>query len=94
MMSSIGFLLINILTALVILLIGFFVAKYIKTIIHNLLKKYDETVSQFLANLAYVIFLVLVVVIALAELGVPISPITGVLTGAVFWNIYVFKNVI
>jgi small conductance mechanosensitive channel len=83
MMSSMIFLL-NIVIALTILLVGFFVAKYIKAIVYNILKKYDETASQFLASLVYAIFLVLVIVIALAVLGVPVSPITGVLTGIVF----------
>ncbi|AEE26945.1 mechanosensitive ion channel domain-containing protein [Francisella hispaniensis] len=76
--------LINLLVAVVILVIGFWVSKHIKSLVYGLLKEYDKTVSQFLASLVYTIFLVLVVVIALAKIGVPISPITGVLTGVVF----------
>ena len=82
MVSSIVFL-INIFTAFIILLVGFFVAKFIRTIVYNILKKYDETVSQFLSNLAYAIFIILILVVALAILGVPVSPIIGVLTGIV-----------
>ncbi|QIV95535.1 small conductance mechanosensitive channel [Allofrancisella inopinata] len=74
----------NAVVALVILVVGFFLSKYVKSLTYNLLKKYDNTVSQFLASLIYVIFLILVVVVALAKLGVPISPITGVLAGIVF----------
>jgi len=75
---------VNIVVALLILLIGFAASKYIRSFVYNMLKKYDSTVSQFLASLVYTVFLVLVVVIALAKLGVPISPITGMLTGIVF----------
>ncbi|AJC48610.1 mechanosensitive ion channel [Allofrancisella guangzhouensis] len=75
---------INLTVAFIILVVGFFLSKYTKSLTYNLLKRYDNTVSQFLASLVYVIFLVLVVVVALAKLGVPISPITGVLTGIVF----------
>ncbi|KEI35248.1 mechanosensitive ion channel family protein [Allofrancisella frigidaquae] len=74
----------NAVVALVILVAGLLLSKYVKSLTYNLLKKYDNTVSQFLASLIYVIFLILVVVVALAKLGVPISPITGVLTGIVF----------
>ncbi|ALB01258.1 mechanosensitive ion channel protein MscS [Francisella persica ATCC VR-331] len=75
---------VNLLVAVVILFVGLWVSKHIKSFVYGLLKKYDKTVSQFLASLVYTIFLVLVVVIAMAKLGVPISPITGVLTGIVF----------
>ncbi|MFV9973118.1 MAG: mechanosensitive ion channel domain-containing protein [Francisella endosymbiont of Hyalomma asiaticum] len=75
---------VNLLVAVVILVVGLWISKHIKSFVYSLLKEYDKTVSQFLASLVYTIFLVLVVVIALAKLGVPISPITGVLTGIVF----------
>lgn len=75
---------INAFVALLILLVGFGISRYIKSVVYNMLKGYDSTVSQFLASLVYVVFLVLVGVVALARLGIPISPITGVLTGIVF----------
>ncbi|MDE4965722.1 mechanosensitive ion channel protein MscS, partial [Francisella tularensis subsp. holarctica] len=75
---------INAIVAVVILVVGLWASKYIKSIVYSLLKEYDKTVSQFLDSLVYTIFLVLVVVIALAKLVVPISPVTGVLTGVVF----------
>ena len=79
-----GSFLMNILIAAIIWIAGFFASKYIRYLSYEFLKKYDSTLSQFLSNLIYVVFLVLVVVIALAKIGVPISPITGVLTGIVF----------
>ena len=75
---------VNLLVTVVILVVGLWASKHIKSFVYSLLKEYDKTVSQFLASLVYTIFLVLVVVIALAKLGVPISPVTGVLTGIVF----------
>ncbi|XSZ47167.1 mechanosensitive ion channel domain-containing protein [Francisella noatunensis] len=74
----------NLFISILILAIGFWVSKYIKKLVYCLLEDYDKTVSQFLSSVIYTIFLVLVVVIALAKLGVPISPVTGVLTGIVF----------
>ncbi|MBK2028994.1 mechanosensitive ion channel [Francisella noatunensis] len=74
----------NLFISILILAIGFWVSKYIKKLVYRLLEDYDKTVSQFLSSVIYTIFLVLVVVIALAKLGVPISPVTGVLTGIVF----------
>ncbi|API87490.1 mechanosensitive ion channel domain-containing protein [Francisella uliginis] len=79
-----GSFLMNVFIAIIILVAGFFASKYVRSLTYEFLKEYDNTVSQFLANLIYAIFLILVVVIALAKLGVPISPITGVLTGIVF----------
>lgn len=79
-----GSFLMNLLVAVVILVVGFYASKHLKSFIYNILKEYDKTVSQFLASLVNTVFLVLVVVVALAKLGVPISPITGVLTGIVF----------
>ncbi len=75
---------INLLISILILVIGFWISKYIKKLVYRLLEDYDKAVSQFLSSVVYTIFLVLVVVIALAKLGVPISPVTGVLTGIVF----------
>ncbi|AEI35561.1 mechanosensitive ion channel family protein [Francisella salina] len=74
----------NLIISVLILGIGFWISKYIKKVVYHLLEEYDKTVSQFLSSVVYTIFLVLVVVIALAKLGVPISPVTGVLTGIVF----------
>ena len=79
-----GSFLMNVFIAIIILIAGFFASKYVRSLTYEFLKEYDNTVSQFLANLIYAIFLILVVVIALAKLGVPISPITGVLKGIVF----------
>ncbi len=75
---------VNIVVAALILLAGFFSSKYIKSMVYGVLKKYDETVSQLIASFANIVFLMLVIVVALARLGVPISPITGMLTGIVF----------
>ncbi|MFT4694236.1 MAG: small conductance mechanosensitive channel [Francisella sp.] len=75
---------VNIVVAILILLAGFGVSKYIKSFVYNVLEKYDKTVSKLIASFANIVFLMLVIVVALARLGVPISPITGMLTGIVF----------
>ena len=75
---------VNIVVAILTLLAGFGVSKYIKSFVYNVLEKYDKTVSKLIASFANIVFLILVIVVALARLGVPISPITGMLTGIVF----------
>lgn len=77
-------LLVNLILAGIILVLGYVASKYIKTFVYKILEQYDSTVSQLIASFVNIVFLMLVIVIALARLGVPISPITGMLTGIVF----------
>lgn len=81
--NSGGSFLMNLLVAIIILISGFFGAKYVRSLVYGVLKEYDNTVSQFLSSFVFTAFLVFVVVIAMAKVGIPISPITGVLTGMV-----------
>ncbi|AXA33253.1 mechanosensitive ion channel domain-containing protein [Francisella adeliensis] len=75
---------VNLVVAGIILVLGYIASKYIKSFVYKILEKYDSTVSQLIASFANIVFLMLVIVVALARLGVPISPITGMLTGIVF----------
>ena len=70
--------------ALLILVIGVFLSRYLKRWIYKILADYDETISRFMASVANIVFITLVVVSALAELGLSIAPVTGVITGIVF----------
>lgn len=80
-----GAFLINAIVAVVILVVGFWASKYIKSIVYSLLKEYDKTVSQFLASLVYTNFFSVSGCNCFSKgWGVPISPVTGVLTGVVF----------
>jgi small conductance mechanosensitive channel len=74
----------NVAIALVVFAVGMLLSKYIKSVLFRYLGKYDSTVAELLSRMLYVICLVLVVVLVLAQLGLPISPLTGVLTGIVF----------
>ena len=76
--------LLSIIFAICIFVVGYIVSKYVRHITRKLLKEYDVTLSCFISRVVYVLSLMLTVVIALAELGVPISPITGMLTGVIF----------
>lgn len=77
-------LLVNVVIAGLILVVGYIASKYIKSMVYKILEEYDKTVSQLIASFVNIVFLMLVIVLALARLGVPISPITGMLTGIVF----------
>ncbi|APC97536.1 mechanosensitive ion channel family protein [Francisella frigiditurris] len=74
----------KLIVAAIILIVGIFISKIVRNLINKILQQYDEIMARFLSSLVNVILIVLVVVIAIAQLGVPISPITGVLTGIVF----------
>ncbi len=75
---------IKIIVALLVLVVGFFIAKYLKKSVHKLLADYDETISRFIASVVSVLVITLTIVSALAELGLSIAPVTGVITGVVF----------
>ena len=75
---------INVAIALVILVVGFLVSKYMKSLLFKYLGEYDSIVAGLLSRMLYVACLVVVAVLVLAQLGLPISPLTGVLTGIVF----------
>jgi len=62
--------------ALIILVLGIIVSKYVhKGVLRLLLKhSFDETLSQFLANFVRVLIIVMAAVIALGKLGISIAP--------------------
>lgn len=74
----------KLIVAAIILIVGIFISKIVRNLINRILQQYDETMARFLSSLVNIILMVLTVVIAIAQLGIPISPITGVLTGIVF----------
>ena len=76
--------LLNIAISLVVLVVGVIVSKHIKRLLFKYLGKYDSTVAELLSRMLYVACLVIVAVLVLAQLGLPISPLTGVMTGIVF----------
>jgi len=71
----------NFLVALLILLVGRWVAKLIRRIAMNLMQraKVDETLSRFLGNIIYAGLLVLVIIAAVGQLGIDTTSLAAVL---------------
>jgi len=67
--------------AIIIFLLGIIVSKYLHRFVLNLLlrHKFDETLSQFLANFIRILIILMVGVLALGKLGVSIAPFIAAL---------------
>ncbi len=63
----------NLVVAIVIFIIGRIAANLVRNLIVRLLntRKVDQTVTLFLANIAYVLLMIMVAITALGQLGVP-----------------------
>ena len=70
--------------ALLIYIIGKWVAKKIVNALRRLLKsrEVDETLNEFLANIAYAVLLITVILAALDSLGLPITSLFAILGAA------------
>jgi small conductance mechanosensitive channel len=75
---------VKILLALVVYIVGKWVAKKITSLVRNLMirAEVDETLINFLANIVYAILLVAVILAALDILGVPVTSLLAVLGAA------------
>ncbi len=75
---------VRILSALLILLIGFQVAKWVRSIVRSLMikTKVDSTITSFVGNLSYIAFIAFVVVAALERVGVATTSFIAVLGAA------------
>ena len=74
----------KVLGAIIIFVIGRWVAKIISKLIHQALlkSKFDETIAHFIKDFSYIAMLVIVVLTALSRAGVPITSF-AVIIGAV-----------
>jgi small conductance mechanosensitive channel len=74
----------NIIGAIVILIVGKFVAGWTKSISEKIFakSKMDETVSKFLGNIIYGLMITFVVIMALSSLGVETTSVVAVLGAA------------
>ena len=75
---------VRIITALLILLIGLQVAKWVRSLTRKLMTKsqIDSTISIFVSNLAYIGFIAFVVIAALHRLGVATASFVAVIGAA------------
>jgi len=66
----------QILSAIIILIIGIIASKYIFTFILKMLQKYkiDETLSRFIANFVRILVVMMMGVLALGKIGISIAP--------------------
>ncbi len=73
----------RIVTALLVLIIGWWVAKMLKGIVRRILsKKVDSTLTNFLCSILYMILMTLVVISALDRLGFPVTSFVAILAAA------------
>ena len=74
----------KVLAAFVIFVIGRWVAKIISNIIRRMMRKanVDQTLRRFVANMAYILLLVFVVLAALSQLGIQTTSFIAVLGAA------------
>ncbi len=69
--------------AIVVLVVGWFIAKFIKRTVRRILyrTKLDKAVSLFLTQIVYIALIVFVILIAINQLGISTTPITGAIVG-------------
>ena len=74
----------RVLAALVIFVIGRFVAKLIGNLVRRMMRKanVDQTLRRFVANMVYILLLVFVVLAALSQLGIQTTSFIAVLGAA------------
>lgn len=74
----------NLLVALLILILGRMLANGVNAMIVRLLgnRKIDQTASRFIANIASILIMVLVVITALGQLGIPTTQFAAVIAAA------------
>src|SRR5690625_3996638 len=74
----------NIIGAIIILVIGVWVAKRIKHLFKSLLQKrnVDPTLAGFAANIGYALLMAFVIIAALAQLGVQTATFVAVIAAA------------
>lgn len=76
----------QVLGALVILILGFFIGSWVARILLNLMTKkdLDVTLSTFLSNIAKIMVVAFAVIIALGKFGITIAPFIAALGAAAF----------
>ena len=74
----------KVLAAVVILIVGRFAAKIVSNILRRVMRnaKVDQTLRRFVANMAYILLLVFVVLAALSQLGIQTTSFIAILGAA------------
>jgi len=80
----------QIIGAIIILLLGFYFAKWVSSLIKKLCekKKLDVTLSGFVASLVRIIIIAFVVVLALGKFGIEVTPFVAAIGALVFGATY------
>jgi small conductance mechanosensitive channel len=74
----------NIIFAIIILILGYLVAKAIKSGVHKMMKKHtvETTLARFVANLVYAALMIFVILAALGRLGIETTSFIAILGAA------------
>ncbi|MEJ2154812.1 MAG: mechanosensitive ion channel [Desulfobacteraceae bacterium] len=75
---------IKVVAAIVILVVGRWIAKALRNLIRRMMRKgdVDQTVRRFVANIAYIVLMVFVVLAALSQLGIQTTSFIAILGAA------------
>ena len=84
----------NVLGAIIILIVGAIVGKWMSSIVLTICqkKKLDVTLSNFLASIAKAVVLVFAVIIALGKFGITIAPFVAAIGAAAFGATYAIQG--
>jgi small conductance mechanosensitive channel len=74
----------SLVTAVIIYLLGAWVARFTRALLRRVMVKrgLDETFASYLANIVHAVILVLVIITALGQLGVPTGQFTAIIAAA------------
>lgn len=83
MLANSSSLFMNIVMAVAILVVGFFIVKRIRSWLKNNLKKYvDPMIATFVTNIAYVLMMAILVIAALSQLGFETTSLAAIIGAA------------
>lgn len=80
--------------AIIILLVGFYIAKWVSSLIFKICdkKNLDVTLSRFLASFIKVLVLVFVTILALGKFGITIAPFIAAIGAVAFGAVYAIQG--
>ena len=80
--------------AIIILLVGFYIAKWVSSLIFKICdkKNLDVTLSRFLASFIKVLVLVFVAILALGKFGITIAPFIAAIGAVAFGAVYAIQG--
>jgi small conductance mechanosensitive channel len=75
---------VSLVSAIIVYLLGAWLARFIRSLLRRVMVKrgLDETFASYLANIAHAVILILVIITALGQLGIPTGQFTAIIAAA------------